>query len=422
VPEIFAVAEVQLWGRRVGAVSEETNGRITFEYDPAFARSGLEISPIKLPLSITGPLNFDELRRLEAFAGLPGVLADALPDRFGNAIIRKYFEERGRAEYAISPVQKLLYMGSRAMGALEFRPALRIPATAAERQSLELGELMRQARVLIEGKTDVVVPEIMRIGSSAGGARAKAVILWNRDKNEIRSAFVKPRQGDEHWLIKLDGVGELGVPNPKSQSYNRIEYAYSLMARDAGIDMPPTQLLEERGFAHLMVKRFDRSGERKLHMHSLGGMQHIDYNVPGLFSYEQYLRTVLALNLGYEALEQAYRRAIFNVLAVNQDDHVKNLSFLMEDQGRWLLAPAYDLTFARGLGYTRTHQITLAGKSDGFTGKDLLSVAVEFGIKQGGKAVLEQAREALKGWERDAKQAGVPASDRKRVRTQFRRL
>ncbi len=406
--KIAATAQVRLWGKLVGAVAEQDDGTVVFEYDPAFRRSGLEISPIKLPLALAGSVGFPELSRVESFAGLPGVLADSLPDRFGNAIIAKYFANQGHPERALSPVQKLLYIGHRAMGALEFRPAIRMGSNAAEQEPLEIAQLVKQARQLIEGRVEVAVPEIMRIGASAGGARAKALILWNRKTNEVRSGFVRPHAGDENWLIKFDGVGELEAPDPHPQPYNRIEYAYSRLAREAGIDMPETHLLEERKLGHFLARRFDRVGSTRLHLHSLGGLQHIDYNQPGAFSYEQYLRTVLELNLGYPALQEVFRRMVFNLTAVNQDDHVKNFAFLMDESGKWRLAPAYDVTYASGHGYTRNHQMTLVGKNTGFSRADLLATGARFGIKQDGAPIIEQVREALGRWRDYAAEASVP--------------
>jgi len=417
---VLGLAQVWIWNKFVGAVSEEDDGRITFEYDEAFRRRGFEISPRKLPLSLRGPVSFPELNRVEAFAGLPGVLADALPDRFGNAIIKAYFENKGQPENAMSPVQKLLYMGKRGMGALEFKPAIHGGATARERQSLEIADLVEQARKLIEGETDVTVAEIMRVGSSAGGARPKAVILWNRAKGEVRSSFAAPRAGDEHWIIKFDGVGELDAPNPKPQPYNRVEYVYSLMAKDAGIEMEETNLLRERSYAHFMVRRFDREGAKKLHLHSLGGLDHADYNAPGTYSYEQFLRVILELQLGYPALEQAFRRICFNIIAVNQDDHVKNIAFLMDETGRWRLAPAFDMTFARGAGYTRQHQMSLGGKRDGFTSRDLIDLGRKFGIKHDGEPIIDNIRAALKNWDQLAKEWGVPPKNVTSIKALFR--
>ncbi len=406
--EAQCLAEVRLWGRTVGAVAELADGQVVFEYAEPFRRDGLEISPRNLPLAARGPQSFPALARLEAFEGLPGVLADALPDRFGNAIIRRYFAAQGRPDAAMSPVQKLLYIGSRAVGALEFQPALKVSRKAREAEALEVADLVAAARRVVEGRTEVVVPEIMRLGSSAGGARAKAVILWNPALNEVRSAFAPARDGDQHWLIKFDGVGELGDPDPAPRPYNRIEYAYTTLARNAGIEVAESHLLEERNLAHFMTRRFDRAGDLRLHMHTLGGMEHVDFNTPGLYSYEQYLRVVLSLGLGYPALEEAYRRACFNLLAVNQDDHVKNFAFLMDEQGRWRLSPAYDLTFARGRGYTRRHQMSFAGKRGGFTAGDFLDVGARFGLARDGSEILQQVGEALAVWPRTAAAAGVP--------------
>ena len=415
------LAEVLLWDRRVGAAVETEDGQIVFEYDPGFRRSGLEISPRQLPLTVEGPQTFPGLSRLEAFEGLPGVLADSLPDRFGNAIIEKYFAERGRAGDRLGPVQKLLYVGSRAMGALEYRPAEKIPRKQLEDEALEVASLVEAARRVVEGDTEVAIPEIMRLGSSAGGARAKAIILWNPGSEQVRSAFAPPQPGDEEWLIKFDGVGEIGNPNPEPQPFNRIEYAYSRMAVAAGIEMADTRLMEEREFAHFMTRRFDRteSGGR-VHLHTLGGMEHVDYNAPGLFSYEQYFRLVLALGLGYPELEQAFRRACFNLLAVNQDDHVKNFSFLMDERGRWRLSPAYDLTFVRGRAFTRDHQMSLGGKRNDFTTRDLIDAGAKFDLRSNGRDVVDEVAAALQQWPDFAREAGVADDRIQAISQQFR--
>jgi len=417
--EVAVWAEVWLWGEQVGAVLEMDDGQVTFEYDPEFRKQGSELSPFHLPLSTLGPVTFPELHRLGAFEGLPGVLADALPDRFGNAVIKKYFTDCGRPEDAMRPVQKLLYIGDRAMGALEFRPPIKV-RRAAERESLEIAELVKQARIVIEGRPDVSIPEMIRVGASAGGARPKALILWNPTTNVVRSGFAEPRDGDEHWIIKFDGVGEVGEPDVTPRPYNRIEFVYSRMARDAGLTVSETQLLEEGGRGHLMVKRFDRTGNGRLHLHSLGGLRHIDFNTPGLYSYELFLRTILALGLDYPTLEEAYRRTVFNIVAVNQDDHVKNISFLMDRHGSWRLSPAYDLTYARGSGYTRQHQMSLGGKRDDFVVEDFLTLGREMGIKRNGKTIIDEVVEAMSGWEVYAAEAEVPGERIEAIGKQFR--
>lgn len=423
----YTVASVWLWGQLVGAVSEDRQGRITFEYAAEFRRSGLEISPVHLPLSFAGPREFPALRRSLAFAGLPGVLADALPDAFGNAVIRRYFEERGTPDLALSPVQKLLYIGARAMGALEFRPALDGALSALVSEALEIARLVDQARRVIEGDTSVVVRELMQVGSSAGGARAKALILWDRERNRARSAFAPREPGEEHWIIKFDGVTDgSGGPQMRTDTragpFGRIEFAYSRMVRSAGIDMPESHLLYDGDFAHFMTRRFDRDGEARTHMHSLGGLQHVDYNVRGAFSYEQYLRTVRLLRLPQPAVNEAFRRMVFNLSAINQDDHVKNLGFLMGNDGAWRLSPAFDVTFARGNAWTRTHQMTLAGKDDDFTRADILALGAKFDLPADGATIIEEVAAALATWGDEAAAVEVPNEWRTRIGRLFRRF
>ena len=427
----YAVASIRLWDHAVGAVAEGADGRVFFEYENAFRESGLEISPVHLPLSRAGPVEFPELLRSTAFAGLPGVLADSLPDAFGNAVIRRYFETRGTPDAALSPVQKLLYIGSRAMGALEFHPALEGRRNHAIEEALEVAHLVEEARRVIEGDTDVAVPEMMQVGASAGGARAKALILWNREAHRVRSAFATPHAGDEHWMIKFDGVTEgLGGHQLREDvrpgPFGRIEYAYSVMARAAGIEMTDTYLLHEREFAHFMMKRFDRKqaedGEHRLHMHSLGGLHHVDYNIRGALSYEDYFRTIRLLGMGQPAIDQAFRRMVFNVAAVNQDDHVKNLAFLMTPDGRWRLSPAYDMTFAKGGHWTRTHQMTVNGKDDAITREDLLAVGAKMDVPKNGAEIIAEVDAALDLWEREAKTVDVPREWIERISGFFRRF
>ena len=408
--EVSAFAEIRLWGRTVGGVAELDDGAIVFEYDPAFRTSGLEISPVHLPLSTRGPVRFEELRRKDGFRGLPGVLADALPDAFGSSVIRAYYTARGEVEKALSPVQHLLYVGARAIGALEFHPPERLERRAAEADALEVAELVADARRIIAGDVSVAVPEIYRIGSSAGGMRPKAVVLYDPVRRELRSAFADPRAGDVHAILKFDGVGErtiraeLGEPEP----FNRVEAAYARMARDAGLDVVDVQVIESLdGHAHLLIPRFDAPGEGGLHQHTLGGLLHVDYNDPGASSYEEYLRTMLRLGLPPAAVIEGYRRMAFNVLGVNQDDHVKNLSFQMDASGSWSLAPAYDLTFAKGGGWTSSHQMRVAGKRSGIERRDLIGVAETFGIRNP-NGILDRIEEVFSRWPEYARAQGVP--------------
>lgn len=419
---VRAHAEVRLWGSRVGAVAELESGRILFEYAPEFRARGLSISPVHLPPSLAGPLAFDELRRSPAFLGLPGVLADALPDAFGNKVIRAYFAARGQEDRALSPVQRLLYVGERAVGALEFQPAEAIPSRPAELESLELKALVLDARRILEGTADVMIPEIYRIGASAGGMRPKAVVLFDPASRVIRSGHAKARPGERHCLLKFDGVGDGSTPDAlgEPEPYNRIEAAYMRMARAAGIETADVELLEESGHAHLLVRRFDRSGGRRLHLHSFGGLVHVDFHDPGASSYEEYLRACLLLGMPYAAIEQGYLRMVFNVLAVNQDDHVKNLSFLMDERGRWSLSPAYDLTFAKGQGFTARHQMRVRDRTNGITGADLLAVGDAFDINRPREA-LERVRDAITRWPEFAASTGVPRESADRIRTELDR-
>ena len=415
--EIAAQVEVRLWGRRVGGLVELATGPVVFEYAEEFRGSGLEISPVHLPLSLAGPVRFNELSQRPAFMGLPGVLADSLPDAFGNKVIRAYYASLGKPESAMSPAQRLLYVGARGMGALTYHPAVEVPHNTSELEALEVAALVREARRIVEGAAAVAVPEIYRIGSSAGGMRPKAVVLHNSGTGEIRSAYAEAQPGDVPCILKFDGVGDgatsdrLGEPLP----FNRIEAAYAAMAADAGINVQQVQVLEDRGYAHLLIPRFDiaENGER-LHQHSLGGLLHVDYNDPGASSYEEYLRAILALGMPYASLVEGYRRAVFNVLAVNQDDHVKNLSFHMDSRGLWSLTPAYDLTFAKGVGWTARHQMSLRGRTEGITVQHLMDLGREFGITRS-RREIERVRAAVGRWPERAGEARVAGDDVERV-------
>lgn len=415
--EITAQAEVRLWGATVGAVVELAGGRVLFEYDNTFRGSGLEISPIHLPLSRQGPVAFDDLQRRPAFQGLPGVLADALPDAFGNKVIRAWFAARGQAERALSPVQRLLYVGERALGALTFHPAESLDLRPAERESLEIAELVADARKVVAGAPGVAVPEIYRIGASAGGMRPKALVLYDPKSGVLRSGNATPMPGEIACLLKFDGVGDgqtvdaLGAPQP----FNRVEAAYTEMGRAAGLHTTDLSVLHSGGHAHLLVHRFDQADGVRIHQHTFGGLIQVDFNERAAASYEEYLRVILRLGLPAADVEQGFRRMLFNVMAVNQDDHVKNLSFQMGPDGRWALAPAYDLTYAQGQGWTAQHQMLVNGKTAGLQRDDLLAVARVFDIKRAARALTE-VRAALDGWEACAARFAVPDADTLRIR------
>ncbi len=400
-----------MWGRTIGAVSmPEGSSYAAFQYDPEFARSGIEISPLTLPLG-DRVYSFPELPR-QTFHGLPGLLADSLPDRFGNELINAWLATRGRTPESFSAVERLCYTGTRGMGALEFTPAVGPKSRKATR--IEIDALVRLASEVLTRRTTLkasfggtkrqkALKEILQVGTSAGGARAKAVIAWNPQTNEVRSGQIAAGDGFEYWLLKFDGViGNKDKELEDPKGYGAIEYAYYLMARASGIRMSECRLLEENGRRHFMARRFDRlAGGEKLHMQTLGALAHFDFNAPGVYSYEQAHLTLRQLDLSMEDIEEQFRRMVFNIVARNQDDHVKNIAFLMDKQGRWSLAPAFDMTYsynAKGL-WTAAHQMTLNGKRDGFTIEDFRAFAKSAMMKRGrAEAIIEEIRVAVTRW------------------------
>lgn len=429
----MTVAEVQLWGRTIGAVSlEDGGGHAAFQYDPAFARSGIEISPVTMPLSDRVYV-FPELPR-RTFHGLPGLLADSLPDRFGNALIDAWLATQGRTSESFNAVERLCYTGTRGMGALEFAPAIGPKPQRAKK--IEIDALVKLASEVLthrrnlkatfaSEKRKTALGDILRVGTSAGGARAKAVIAWNRETNEVRSGQVEAGKGFDYWLLKFDGVtGNQDKELEDPKGYGAIEYAYSLMAKAAGVDMSECRLLEEGGRRHFMTRRFDRlTGGGKLHMQSLGAMAHFDFNHAGAHSYEQALLTIRQLNLPMPAVEEQFRRMTFNIIARNQDDHVKNIAFLMDQAGHWSLAPAFDVTYSYNPSgdWTATHQMTMNGKRDGFTLADFRACAKNTMMKRGrAEAIVEEVRAAVAKWPDYAEQAQVLKDRRKQIQRVLR--
>jgi serine/threonine-protein kinase HipA len=415
-----SVAEVVLWGRRIAAVSVGGPGQIAaFEYDAAFRESGVQVAPLMMPL---GPQvqRFSELSRA-SFHGLPGLLADALPDTFGNAVIDAWLATQGRLPGEIDAVERLCYTGSRGMGALEFRPS-KGPSTE-ESIPVQVNALVALAAEVLHDRKhlktslkdadkEYALREILRVSASAGGARAKAVIAWNPSTHEVRSGQVKAPSGFEYWLLKFDGVAnnrdkELDDP----QGFGRIEYAYSLMAEAAGVAMNACRLFEEGGRQHFMTRRFDRlEGGEKLHMQSLGALAHFDFNSAGAHSYEQALLVIRRLGLSMDDIEEQFRRMVFNVVARNQDDHVKNIAFLMDKGGHWSLSPAFDMTYSYNPtgDWTSQHQMSLNGKRDGFTLDDLRSVAHTASMKRGrAEMILDEVTGAVGRWREFAAEGGV---------------
>ena len=408
------VALVRLWEQDVGAVAwNDARGVAEFEYEPSFLRRSLNLAPLTLPLR-AGVFSFPALRR-ETFHGLPGLLADALPDRFGNRIIETWLARQGRTAADFTPVERLCYMGTRGMGALEFRPSIgpraekAVPLEVSELTNI-VAEILRHRAgwaVNLKGNQAEALNTIIRIGTSAGGNRAKAVIAWNPDTHEVKSGQVPAPPGFEPWILKFDGVTDDSLGDPKG--FGRVEYAYHKMAVAAGLTMSSCRLLEENGRAHFMTRRFDRDAEGgKIHMQSLCALAHYDFNAAGEYGYEQALSVAQRLNLGYPAMEEIYRRMLFNVLARNQDDHTRNIAFLMDRQGTWTLAPAFDVVWAYNSqgAWTNRHQMSVNGKRDEFKREDLLTVAEQFGIKRAA-GVLREVADAVARWSKFASESGV---------------
>jgi serine/threonine-protein kinase HipA len=416
----LTVAAVTLWGSRIAAVSIDPGARYaTFQYDPAFVRSGIQIAPIRMPLR-GEPYRFPGLPR-DAFRGLPGLLADSLPDRWGTALVNAWLASQGREESSFDVVERLCYVGTRGVGALEFQPAHE-PALSAG-ADLHLDALVRLAGEVLAERTEFAIelsenPDeeamkaILAVGSSAGGARPKAFIAYNDATGQVRSGQVQVGAGFRQWLLKFDGVaraGDHGLTDPRG--WGAVEYAYSRMAGAAGIEMTECRLLEENGRRHFMTRRFDRPGNgEKLHMQTVGALAHVSYNEPGTYSYEQLLQLIRRLGLGTPAVEQQFRRMVFNVVARNQDDHVKNVAFLMGRDGAWSLAPAYDVIWAwkPGNPWLDSHQMSINGKRDGFTVADLRNVAVVGGLKRGrAQAILAEVAAVVADWTAIAAGVGV---------------
>lgn len=426
-------AHVRLWGRNIGAVSWLKERQIgVFQYEPDFLTSGIEVAPLTMPLRAL-PYEFTSLQR-EAFKGLPGLLADSLPDKFGHALIDAWLTQQGRSGAGFNSVERLCYIGTRGMGALEFHPVIGQGQKGA--RAVEIDSLVALANLVLNNRKGLsgvlngaddheTLQDILRVGTSAGGARAKAVLAWNPQTGEFRSGQIKVGEGFTYWLMKFDGISnnkdkELADP----QGFGRIEYSFYLLARSAGIDMTETRLHEEGGRAHFMTKRFDRTASgQKIHMQSLAGMRHFDFNAAGAYSYEQAVETIRLLSLPQYDIEQQFRRTVFNILIRNQDDHVKNIAFLMNKKGEWRLSPAFDLCYAYNPSgdWTSMHQMSLNGKRDGFALSDLLDFGEFCGMKR--SAAEKRVRElyaVIEMWPAFARDAGVEENRIRAIHSHFR--
>lgn len=416
------VTEVRLWGRTIGAVSlAEESDVASFEYDADFISSGIEIAPLMMPLT-ERVYQFPELSR-PTFHGLPGLLADSLPDKFGNALIDAWLATQGRQPDSFNSLERLCYTGERGMGAMEFTPA--IGPQAQQVNQIQIDTLVTLASQVLSNRNGLrasfadaekeqALADILRVGTSAGGARAKAVIAWNPTTNEVRSGQIPAEEDFEYWLLKFDGVeGNRDKELEDPQGYGVIEYAYYLMAKDCGIEINECRLFEENGRQHFMTRRFDRTDNGdKLHMQSLCAMAHYDFNLAGAYSYEQALLVIRQLGLPMQTIEEQFRRMVFNVVARNQDDHVKNIAFLMDKAGNWSLSPAFDMTFSFNPtgSWTANHQMTLNGKRGDFTLEDFKACAKTASMKRGrAEAILEEVQQVVSNWDNYAKAAWVPA-------------
>lgn len=422
------IAAINIWNKKVGAVLwDESKNSGVFEFDKEFVNLGLDLSPITLPLSETKKgrrvFSFPFLN-FETYKGLPGLLADSLPDKFGNQVIDAWLAQQGRTSQSFNPVDRLCYIGKRGMGALEFEPESGqqvIPSNSLEIEALvEFAKevLAERASFKTNLQSEQGFSDILQVGSSAGGARAKAIVAYNQKTGEIRSGQIDGLEGFEYWLIKFDGVTNHQLGDPKG--YGNIEYAYYLMATSAGINMMESELKTENQRAHFMTKRFDRQNNKKIHMQTLCGLAHFDYNMPGSYSYEQAFMVMRQMLLPYPDMEELYRRMIFNVMARNQDDHTKNISFLMNSDGKWSLSPAYDVTFAFNPSnfWLKAHQMTVNGKKENIVLNDVLSLAKNVNIKKP-LQIIEECREAILKWDEFAEKAFIPSTQQKEIKSLF---
>jgi serine/threonine-protein kinase HipA len=427
---MISTAFVRIWGKTAGAIAWDADSQLGwFEYDAAFLRSGYDLSPLKMPISrASGSIfRFPELRparnaAFDTFKGLPGLLADVLPDKYGNQLIDAWLAQQGRPVGSMNPVEMLCFLGTRGMGALEFEPAQK--PKAAKTTTVDLDNLVQIAQNIMQQRqqfaTNIAeqqnaIKEIITIGTSAGGARPKVVIAYNSKTGEVRSGQTLAPQGFEHWLLKLDGVSDVQLGG--SSGFGRVEMAYYLMSTAAGIDMMPSRLLEENGRAHFMTRRFDREGSHtKHHLQTFCAMKHFDFNDVHSYSYEQLFQTMRELKLSYPEAEEMYRRMVFNVLARNCDDHTKNFSFLLKQGQSWQLAPAYDVCHAYRPDsvWVSQHALSIVGKRQGINKTDLLALAKNVNVRKA-ESIIDQVNSTVLRWPHFAAEAGVDAQKTKAI-------
>ncbi len=392
-----------IWDKKIGTIIYD-EGDIYFEYDNAFRGSGLDISPLKLPLDLKGVYtNKDE----RYFAGLAGVFHDSLPDKFGTKVIERYFESKGMDAYELNAIQKLMFVGDRGMGAISYRPAEDISQDKSTAEIIDIQKFYENSKKIVTGEAIDVIEEMlefMESSASAGGARAKAIIGFNPLTNEMTNGTKDALpKGFEHWLIKFDEEKE-----GKSLNYTKLEYLYMSMAKECGIDVPEIKLFEHNHLSHFLIKRFDRVNDTRIHIHTLAGLTHTDFNIPKHYSYDILLKLTLNLTGEQASVEEQFKRMVFNVIARNQDDHAKNFSFMMDQNGRWSISPAYDITYANGVGYTKNHQLSIRGKVNNFTMEDLLYIAEDSSIKASkAKEMIDEILTVVSTFKQRAKELEV---------------
>ncbi len=412
---MITTANVMLWGKRIGVVAWNSEQRLgTFEFTKAYDEQPWDIAPLMMPKRQKRIFGFLELKNNNTYKGLPGLLADVLPDQYGSALINAWLGAAGRPTNSLNPVELLCYIGNRGMGAMEFEPTLTEPNTKAIK--LEVDGLVTIAqRILnqrnafktnLKKETEKGLLDLITVGTSAGGTRAKAIIAYNEKTGEVRSGQTNAPRGFKQWLIKFDGVTDVELGG--SHGFGRVEMAYHLMAKACRITMSECRLLEEHGRAHFMTRRFDREANAKLHLQSLCAMAHFDFEKVGVYSYEQVFEVMRRLRLPYQDAEQQYRRMVFNVLARNCDDHTKNIAFLMHPNGVWSLSPAYDLCYAYrpGSPWVSMQSLRVNGKRENITIEDFIAVAKKMNIKKPNE-IITQIQNVLKQWKTFAKEVGV---------------
>lgn len=416
--------KVKLWGSTIGYLHRQENGLIGFQYDRNFLGSGIEVAPLTMPLSEL-TYSFPALPET-TYMGLPGIFADSLPDKFGNIVIKSYLLSQGRTESDLTALEKLCYVGQRGMGALEYEPSTDLVDVGKE---IDIDALTKLASDILSERESLyiahdqnMIAQLMQGSSSVGGARAKTLIAWNAGTGEIRSGQIDAGEGFEYWLLKFDDISNNRDKDqePDSREYTRIEYAYYLMAEEAGIRMSECRLYKENGRAHFMTKRFDRTGNEgeKLHMQSLCAMAHMDFNSPRIYSYEDAFQVMRQLRLPHSDFLQLYRRMLFNEYARNYDDHTKNIAFLMDKKGRWCLSPAYDMTFSYNADsiWVNAHQMLINGKAEGLAKADFREVAEKAGIKKAeAEKCMDQVKEAVSNWRSFAETAELSLKNTERI-------